>query len=206
MVPPATTRTPAPCSAPDWTDSTRDSSIAIAEPGAAFGEDLGEVAAGGERASEDALGDVRVDQALAHAFAFVPATSIRRPAATNSSAPESESAAWSARAAPRVIEAGEGPPGDAAAAHVGGGLVGVAGDPVEEDAVRLRRCHPPSPASPDQFAQDRAHVEEEDRGEGEAVGDGDARQAVVAQGEDLALLGRDVDLLDRLVAGPVGDS
>ena len=95
MVPPSTTRTPAPSSAPDWTASIRDSSIDIAQPAAAFGEDLGEAAAVGERPRQDALGDGGIDQ-LAHAFGRFPATSIRRPAATNSSAPAVESSAWSA--------------------------------------------------------------------------------------------------------------
>ena len=43
------------------------------------------------------------------------------------------------------------------------------------------------------------------RGEGEALGHGDRGEPGVAQGEDLALLGGDVDLLDRLGARPVGD-
>ena len=64
---------------------------------------------------------------------------------------------------------------------------------------------PPAVAAGGQVAQDRAHVEEDQRGEGEALGDRDRGQAGVAEGEDLALLGGDVDLLDRLAAGPVGD-
>ncbi len=64
------------------------------QPGVAFGEDLGEVAAVGERRGEHALGYLGVDQ-LAHGFGRFPATSIRRPAATKSSAPASESPAWS---------------------------------------------------------------------------------------------------------------
>ena len=63
-----------------------------------LGEHLGELAPGGERGGEDALGDVSVDQR--HCFARLPATSIRRPAATKSSAPESVSAAWSAARPP----------------------------------------------------------------------------------------------------------
>ena len=43
---------------------------------------------------EDALGDLGLDQ-LAHGFGRFPATSIKRPAATKSSAPASESPAWS---------------------------------------------------------------------------------------------------------------
>ena len=61
----------------------------------AFGEDLGEAAAVGQRPRQDALGDGGIEQ-LAHGFARFPATSIRRPAATNSSAPLVESSAWSA--------------------------------------------------------------------------------------------------------------
>ncbi len=64
------------------------------EPVAAFGEDLGEPAAVGESALQHARGDAGVEQ-LAHAFGRFPASSIRRPAATNSSAPAPESPAWS---------------------------------------------------------------------------------------------------------------
>jgi hypothetical protein len=65
------------------------------QPGRALGEDLGELAAVGERLGENALGDLRLDQtrAAAHAFARFPATSISRPAATKSSPPDVESAA-----------------------------------------------------------------------------------------------------------------
>jgi len=42
-------------------------------------------------------------------------------------------------AAAGVVKAGEGPASGAATAHVGGGLVGVTADAVEQDAVRLRR-------------------------------------------------------------------
>ena len=62
---------------------------------AAFGEDLGEAAAVGERPGQRPLGERLVDRP-AHRFGFFPATSIRRPAATNSSAPLRESWAWSA--------------------------------------------------------------------------------------------------------------
>src|SRR5207253_8598700 len=61
----------------------------------AFGEDLGKAAAVGESPREHPLGDGLVEQ-LAHPFSLLPATSIRRPAATNSSAPLRESWAWSA--------------------------------------------------------------------------------------------------------------
>ena len=93
-VPPSTTRTPAPSGTgldrldPRLVDRDR-------EAVAAFGEDLGEAAAVGERPRQDALGNGAVDQ-LTHAFGRFPATSIRRPAATNSSAPAVESSAWSA--------------------------------------------------------------------------------------------------------------
>src|SRR6185436_5225626 len=62
---------------------------------------------------------------------------------------------------------------------------------------KVRRGEPP---------QGRAHVEEHQRGEGEAVGNGDRGEAGIADGEDLTLLGGDVDLLDRDVLGPVGGS
>jgi hypothetical protein len=52
--------------------------------------------------------------------------------------------------------------------------------------------------------QGRAHVEEHQRGEGEAVGDRDRDEASVADREDLTLLGGDVGLLDRRALGPVG--
>ena len=42
------------------------------------------------------------------------------------------------------------------------------------------------------------------RGEREALGHGDGGEPGVAEREDLALLGPDVDLLDRLVVGAVG--
>ena len=64
------------------------------EPAPPFDEDLGEVPAVGQRPGEDALGDRGFDQ-LAHPFDRFPATSISRPAATNSSAPATESSAWS---------------------------------------------------------------------------------------------------------------
>jgi len=77
-----------------------------------------------------------------------------------------------------VVEASEGTARSAPAAHVGGRLVGVAGDAVEQDAVWLRRqliapflaplgtfyvpWHVKSPRRPfsGEIAQDRAHVEE----------------------------------------------
>ena len=69
---------------------------------APFGEDLGELAAVGQGAGEDALGDRRVEQlrSPAHCFGFFPATSISLPAATKSSPPATESAAWSSARPP----------------------------------------------------------------------------------------------------------
>ena len=87
MVPPLITRTPAPsCSArlhrfdPRLVDRHR-------QPGVAFGKDLGELAAVGQRRGQHALGHLGLDQpADAHGLGRFPATSIRRPAATKSSA------------------------------------------------------------------------------------------------------------------------
>src|SRR5436309_15737 len=50
----------------------------------------------------------------------------------------------------------------------------------------------PSVAALAEVAKHGAHVEEEQRGEGKAVGHRDRRQSRVANGEDLALLGGDV--------------
>ena len=87
--------------------------------------------------------------------------------------------------------------GEPAAAQVGRRLVGVAGDPVEEHAVGLRRHQAASAAvasAAAQVAQHGAHVEEHQRGEREAVGDGDHREPAVANRERLAVLGADVDV------------
>src|SRR6476469_1746020 len=54
-----------------------------------------------------------------------------------------------------------------------------------------------------EVAEDGAHVEEEQRGEREAVGYRDRRQPGVADPENLALLGGDMGLLDRLATGAV---
>ncbi len=69
---------------------------------APFGEDLGELAAVGEGAGDDPLGNRRVEQlrSVTHCFGFFPATSISRPAATKSSPPISESPAWSSARPP----------------------------------------------------------------------------------------------------------
>src|SRR6185312_15525899 len=71
------------------------------QPLAAFGEDLGEAAAVGERAGEDALGDLRLDQPsarVAHARLrrALPATSTRRSAAAKRAIPSLLSIPWSA--------------------------------------------------------------------------------------------------------------
>src|SRR4029077_10566917 len=67
------------------------------QAGAPFGEQLGELAAVGESAGEDALGNRRGEQPLppTHGFGRFPATSISLPAATKSSPPAVGTAAWS---------------------------------------------------------------------------------------------------------------
>ena len=130
MVPPLRTRTPAPSSAPDWTASTRDSSIAIVRPGVAFGEDLGKLAAVGERPRQRALGHLRLDHP-AHGFGRFPATSISDRGDEELGADE-RVAGVIAGTPTRVERRAKGLAGDPAAAHVGSRLVGVAGDAVEE--------------------------------------------------------------------------
>ena len=56
---------------------------------------LNDVGFGRPEMNSYSIGDSGIDQ-LTHAFSLLPATSIRRPAATKSSAPLRESWAWSA--------------------------------------------------------------------------------------------------------------
>ena len=139
-----------------------------------------------------------------------PAASITREAARKSSRPASVSGGQATNPAAGRVDAGERAPGEPAAAQVGGGLVGVAGDPVEQHPVRLRRHQAASAgartaaAGAGEVAEDRANVEEHQPGERKALGGGDERETVVADGERLAVLGADVRVGDRLAGGRVG--
>ena len=140
----STTRTPAPSSAPDCTDSIRDSSIDIESP-------WRRSAKTSAKRPPLASARARTRSATAGSISSVMPWDASRQLDQASGGDEELGArgrvAGVVAAAPvRVIEAGEGLAGDAAAAHVGGGLVGVAGDPVEQHAVRLRRHQPSPPA------------------------------------------------------------
>ena len=106
-------------------------------------EELGEVAAAGERAVEDAGGERPRRPGVILARSLVPrpagpATSIRREAARNSARPSSESSG-KRRSGPRVVRPCEWLAQVAAPAQVGSGLVRVARDAVEQQAVGLGR-------------------------------------------------------------------
>ena len=181
------------------------------QPAAPFGEDLGEAAAVGEGAGEDAGGEVLVEQ-LGHDASFralwyqarLRGQVDHRVGGDEQLGARGRVGRVLGGAAAGVVETGEGLALDAAAAHVGGGLVGVAGDAVEEDAVRLRRHQPASPSASSRRAERMSKKISEASAKRSVTAT--AAKPCVAQGEDLAGLGGDVDLLDRLVAGGVGDA
>ena len=126
------------------------------EAAALLAEELGEVAAVGERALEHSL-----PRRLRRPAVSAPSRSFAAPGRASGSRPRSgarprgraprpasESAGNDSAPAAGVVGPRERLAEMPAPAQVGGGLVGIAGDPVEQDAVRLGRHQEPTRPRP----------------------------------------------------------
>src|SRR5262249_28553293 len=137
-----------PSSAPDCTDSIRDSSIDIETPPRRSAKSSAKSPPEASARARTRSATPVSNSSGAPLNGFPPAGHLDQPSRRDEQLGRGVGVFGMVDgAAAAEVEAGERPPRGAATAHVGGGLVGVARDAVEEDPVWLRRGQISSPAA-----------------------------------------------------------